>query len=219
MKNALKIQALIIGIALCAIQLSSQVPARPTISVPVVSEGPSDADTDLLVFCLFRSSPRNKLNASLAETDSKLHGLLGDVRHPGLFNGELGETMVLTPPPGQIKPHKVLIIGMGDSQTFTPERMYLVGKIAWLEADRLGATHPFFAASVLDGGVTKYTTGQVATQVVGGFRDALALEQILQSRGNAGAPAFTTFTYLAGPKNAASTRAGIAQALTKASAP
>jgi hypothetical protein len=214
MKLSILLMSIVIGLMPCA----GQSPAPPTLPVSVLSQGPSDSDTDLLVFCLFRSSPRNKLSASLIETDDKLHGLLTEIRKPGLFSGELGETMVLTPPPGSMKPRKLLVIGLGDSQTFTPSRMYLVGKIAFLEADRLGAAHPFFAASILDGGVTKFTTGEVATYVVGGFREALALEQTLHSRGDAGPPAVADFTYLAGPKNVASTRAGIAQAMSNAPA-
>jgi hypothetical protein len=212
----MKLSIFLISILIGLMQSAAQSPAPPTLPVSVVSQGPSDSDTDLLVFCLFRSSPRNKLSASLVETDNKLHGLLTAVRRPGLFNGELGETIVLTPAQGTMKPRKVLIIGLGDSQTFTPARMYLVGKIALLEADRLGVAHPFFAASILDGGVTKFTTGEVATYVVGGFRDALALEQTLHARGDAGPPVVEDFTYLAGPKNVSSTRAGIAQAMTKA---
>jgi hypothetical protein len=211
MKLLMVLVSLMIGLVPCA----AQTPGTPKLPVSVLSEHPSDSDTDLLVFCLFGSSPRNKLMASLVDTDNKLHGLLTEVRRPGLFNGELGETMVLTPPPGTMKPRKILIIGLGDSESFAPARMYLVGKIAFLEADRLGATHPFFAASILDGGVTKFTTGEVATFVVGGFRDALALEQTLHARGDAGPPVVADFTYLAGPKNVSSTTAGIAQAMKK----
>jgi hypothetical protein len=211
MKPSIILICLVIGLAQC----TAQTPTPPTLPVPVLSQHPSESDTDLLVFCLFRSSPRNKLMASLVDTDSKLHGLLTEVRRPGLFNGELGETMVLAPAPGTMKPRKILIIGLGDSESFTPARMYLVGKIAFLEADRLGAAHPFFAASILDGGVTKFTTGEVATFVVAGFRDALALEQTLHARGHAGSPMVADFTYLAGPKNVSSTTAGIAQAMKK----
>jgi hypothetical protein len=211
MKPSSVLISLVIGLVPCAAQTLT----KPTLPVSVVSQHPSNADTDLLVFCLFRSSPRNKLMASLVDTDNKLHGLLTEVRRPGLFNGELGETMVLTPPPETMKPRKVLIIGLGDSESFTPARMYLVGKIAFLEADRLGVAHPFFAASILDGGVTKFTTGEVATFVVGGFRDALALEQTLHAHGDAGPPVVADFTYLAGPKNVPSTTAGIAQVMKK----
>jgi hypothetical protein len=215
MKASIIVISVVIGLMRCG----AQTPAPPTLPVSVLSQGPSDSDTDLLVFCLFRSSPRNQLAGSLVETDEKLHGLLTEIRNPGLFNGELGETVVLMPPPGSMKPRKVLIIGLGDSQTFTPSRMYLVGKIAFLEADRLGVAHPFFAASILDGGVTKFTTGEVATYVVGGFRDALALEQTSHARGDAAPPAVADFTYLAGPKNVSSTREGIAKAMSKATAP
>jgi hypothetical protein len=155
-------------------------PTAPAFSVTVLAQSPADTKTDLQIFCLFRSSPENQLHGSLTEIDAKLHGLLTQVRQPGLFGGELGETMLLTPPPGSIGAKKVLIIGLGDSSTFAPERMYLAGKIAFREANRLGIAHPFFAPTVLDGGVSGFPTGAVAYQVVRGLRDALATETVLR---------------------------------------
>ena len=76
--------------------------------------------------------------------------------------------------------------------------------------------HPFFAPTLLDGGVAKYKTGEVAEQVVRGFRDALATEAKLQSQGAAGTPTVVDYTYLAGAKNAADTQGGIDRALRKA---
>jgi len=189
----------------------------PTLPVRVLSQSPADSVTDLQIFCLFRSSPVNALHGALVETDDKLHGILHELRLPTLFEGELGETVLLTPPPGTLAAKRVLIIGLGDSQTFTPERMHLVGKIAMTEAERLGVAHPFFAPTVLDGGVTRYTTDQMAFQVVRGFRDALATERLLRSKGAAGDPVVVDFTYLAGVKFAATTQSGVDQALGKAS--
>ncbi len=187
-----------------------QTAVSPVPKVKVLVQSPADTVTDLQVFCLFRSSAENTLHGSLVEIDGKLHGLLGKIRKPELFGGEFGETMVLTPPAGTLGAKRVLIIGLGDSGSFTPARMYLVGKIAWREAGRLGVAHPFFAPAVLDGGVTGFSTDAVAEQVVRGFRDAMASEAVV-----GGASGVVDFTFLAGATHAADTQNGINRAIRR----
>jgi hypothetical protein len=182
------------------------------VNVTVVAQSPAETKTELQIFCLFAAGSGNLLNGSLAETNQKLHGLLEQVRKPGLFNGELGETILLMPGEGMLGAKRVLIIGLGDAASFTPARMYLVGKIAWREANRLGVEHPYFAPTILDGGVTVFATGEVAEQVVHGFRDALAAEEVLRSGGAAGDLAVKDFVYLAGAKHAGDTQEGIDRA-------
>jgi hypothetical protein len=176
-------------------------------------QSPADTQTELQIICLFRSSPENTLHGSLIETNEKLHGLLDQIRKPELFGGELGETMLLSPPDGALGAKKLLIVGLGDSTTFTPARMEFVGKIALREANRAGAAHPFFAPTIIDGGVTKFGTGEVAEQVVRGFRQAIATHALVEAAGAAKPRVVEDVTYLAGPKFAADTQAGIDRAL------
>ena len=197
----------------------AQTIATPSLPVKVVSQSPADTATDLQIICLFRSSPVNTLHGALIETDEKLKGTIQAMRGPALFKGELGETVLLTPPAGTLAAKRLLIIGLGDSQTFTPERMRTVGEIAFMEADRLGISHPSFAPTVIDGGVTKFTTAQVSYQVVLGFLDALATERLLESKGAAGGSKVTDFIYLAGVKYAAITQSGVDKALSKTRTP
>jgi hypothetical protein len=183
----------------------------------VLVQSPADTQTDLQIFCLFRSAPENALHGALTEMDDKLHGLLTQLRSPQLFGGELGETLLLTPPAGTLAAKRVLIIGLGDSASFTPDRMYLVGKIAYRESVRLGIAHPFFAPTILDGGVSKFSTGDVAEQVVRGFHDARAAEILLAQKNAASHAVVLDLTFLAGAKHAADTRSGIDRALGQAS--
>jgi hypothetical protein len=187
--------------------------APAQITVKVLMQSPADAQTELQIICLFRSSPENTLHGSLIETNEKLHGLLDQIRKPELFGGELGETMLLSPPDGALGAKKLLIVGLGDSTTFTPARMEFVGKIALREANRAGAAHPFFAPTIIDGGVTKFGTGEVAEQVVRGFREAIATHALVEAAGAAKPRVVEDVTYLAGPKFAADTQAGIDRAL------
>jgi len=204
-------------VVLAVLQLSGLgvLAQAPKLSVSVLVKSPAETETELQVICLFRSGPENMLHGSLVETNEKLHGLLDRIRKPGLFDGDLGETILLTTPVGTLKAKRLLMVGLGDSAGFTPERMYLVGKIAYHEASRLGIAHPFFAPTILDGGVTRFTTGEVAVQVVRGMRAAQAA---LQASGAAGASNVEDVTFLAGPAHAADTQKGIDEALQAASA-
>ncbi len=179
----------------------------------VLSQGPDDTETQLQIICLFRSDPANTLHGSLIKMNEKLRGLFDRIRKPTLFRGELGETLLITPKPATIPAKKLLIIGLGDSQTFTLERMELVGSIAYREANRVGAAHPFFAPTLLDGGVDRYTTGQTSEQVVRGFLRAAAAEKILKQANDSAGASIQDLTYLAGPQFVASTRQGIENAI------
>ena len=179
-------------------------------------QSPSDTTTDLQVICLFRSAPENTLHGSLMEADEKLKGLIARVRKPELFRGDLGETLLITPHKNSLGARKLLIIGLGDSQTFSPERMQFVGEILYMESGRIGVAHPFFAPTILDGGVTKFATGEVAEQVISGFLRALATDKLLRSLNASASPSVAALTFLAGAKNVSSTREGIEKAIAAA---
>lgn len=186
---------------------SSPIPIR------ILVQSPAETDAELQTICLFFSSPENTLHGSLLETNEKLTGLLDRIRKPELFRGDLGETLVIAPPAGSLQAKKLLIVGLGDSRTFSPERMQLVGEILYVEAARLGVTHPFFAPTILDGGVTGFNTGQVSEQVTLGFLRAAAMDRLLRDAHAAAVPRVSALTFLAGAKNADNTRLGIEKAV------
>ena len=204
-----------------SVSLASAQPAVvdiPNAPVPmqILAQSPAETTTDLQVICLFRSSPVNTLHGSLIETNEKLKGLLDRVRKPDLFRGELGETLLIAPPKGSFGAKRLLIIGLGDSQTFSPQRMQLVGEILYTEASRLGVAHPFFAPTILDGGITTFTTQPIAEQVTLGFLRAAAIDKVLRAANASAGQTITTLTYLAGPKNVSNTREGIEKAIAEA---
>jgi hypothetical protein len=185
--------------------------------VQVLAQSPADTTTDLQVICLFRSSPVNTLHGSLVETNEKLRGLLDRIRNPSLFRGELGETLLIAPPKGSLGAKKLLVIGLGDSQTFSPARMELAGEILYTEASRLGVAHPSFAPTILDGGVTKFTTGQISEQVLTGFLRAAATGKVLRDANASASPGVAALTFLAGAQHVNDTREGIEKAISAAS--
>jgi len=120
----------------------------------------------------------------------------------------------LAPPRDSLGARKLLIIGLGDSETFSPQRMQLVGEIVYTEASRLGAAHPFFAPTILDGGVTKFTTRQISQQVISGFLRAAETDKVIKDANASAGRSITALTYLAGPRYASSTREGIEKAIS-----
>jgi len=135
-------------------------------------------------------------------------------RKPHLFRGELGEMMLITPPVGGLAARRVLIIGLGPSDTFTPHRMELVGSIAYREANQLGIKHPFFAPAVLDGGVTKFNSGETAESFFSGFLRAQRTEKVLVDAGESTGRAVEDLAFLAGPTQATDTQRGLERAVT-----
>jgi hypothetical protein len=150
--------------------------ANATIPTRVLSQSPADTTTELQIICLFHSDPSNTLHGALLETNERLKGLLDRIRKPELFAGDLGETLLIVSPSGTLAAKRLLIIGLGDSQTFIPDKMELVGSIAYRESNRIGIAHPFFAPTVLDGGVAKFTTAETAQHFIRGFLRAADTE-------------------------------------------
>jgi cytosol aminopeptidase family protein len=186
------------------------------ISTRVLMQSPAETETELQIICLFESAPENTFHGSLVETNEKLKGLLEQIRKPSLFRGELGETVVIVPPSGSLGAKKLLVIGLGDSETFTPRRMELVGEIVYNEASRLGVAHPFFAPTILDGGVTKFTTGEVAENFMIGFLRAARTGKVLLEAGASQGLTLRDLTFLAGAAHATDTQQGIERGIAAA---
>jgi hypothetical protein len=180
--------------------------------VEVLVESPAATRTELQAICLFRSDPDNTFHGSLTEIDQKLGGLLSQIRKANLFSGALGETLLIAPKPGTIPARRLLLIGLGDRESFTPEREQQVGFTFFEEAERLGISHPYFAPTVLDGGKTGTDTGDVAQQFLSGFLRAKAIQDLLKSAGVAADTSPRSLIFLAGPSHAANTRDGLARA-------
>jgi hypothetical protein len=176
----------------------------------VLVESPAAAPGELQVICLFRSEPENKLTASLALLDSKLGGALTQVRKPTLFRGDLGETLLLTPPAGEIAAKRLLIVGLGDRASFTVANEELVGSIVYTESERLGIAAPSFAPTLLDGGKTGLGTGEVGAAFLRGFLRARATAQTLAAAKQVPELQVKRLTFLAGTTHALDTQRGLA---------
>jgi len=215
--TALSVQAQTTGSA-TPTTAEAQVLSVPNAVFPVnvLVESPALTKTDLQAICLFQSKPANTLNGSLVEIDQKLGSLISQIRKDNLFSGALGETLLIVPKPGTIPARRLLLIGLGDRDSFTPESEQLIGFIFFEEAERLGMSHPYFAPTVLDGGKTGVDTGDVARAFLSGFLRAKANQDRLQQAGVAAGTTPRSLTFLAGAAHAPGTRDGLAMAFKAA---
>lgn len=77
----------------------------------------------------------------------------------------------------------LLLIGLGDEESLSLERMERVGRAALREATRLGVERIAFAPLIRDQGDSRFGTGDVANAVVRGMLLAHDTERRLQKDG------------------------------------
>lgn len=146
------------------------------ISMIGLVQGPSSADTQLQVACVFEYTDNDIHSAEalpanlngLVHLDDALKGEFTKIRQSGQFKGHSLETLLISPKKGTMSAKKLLLIGLGDRNKFTPELMASVGEVAAREAMRLGVTNFAFASDLKDAGIDS-PTALVAGNVVKGI--------------------------------------------------
>src|SRR3954464_12780186 len=72
-------------------------PHGQTISVQMI--GPVTQSTDLQIICVLKHDPAgDKYIEAMDDLNQKLHRIISNLRERGEFAGELGETLLITPP-------------------------------------------------------------------------------------------------------------------------
>src|ERR1039458_347673 len=108
--------------------------------------GPFMEAADLQIICLFKhKASGDTYQGAAKETDDKLGGLLSALRNRGEFVGELGETVLFTPPKGSIPAKRFMVIGLGDEKDLSLDTLRIIGRIAACEAVRLKAQYVAWA--------------------------------------------------------------------------
>jgi hypothetical protein len=100
-----------------------------------------------------REPEGTELGGGLRHLDEALGGAICRMRSDGIFNGRIGETMVLSAPPPPIRANSILIIGLGEPGDWLPDVMNPVVALAARRAMQLAASSVAFASGVLDGGL------------------------------------------------------------------
>ena len=133
-------------------------PLGITVSIKMV--GPYGQAADLQIICLFKHKDSGDTYQGAAKaTDEHLGGILSNLRNRGEFVGELGETLLFTPPAGSIPANRFMIIGLGDEQDLSLDSLRLAGRVAAREAVRLRARHLAWAPVIRDEGNSTIEVG------------------------------------------------------------
>ena len=166
MKNILTAAALLLtcGVAFGA---DNTAPAEKTFDAPhglkvsVKMIGPYSEPADLQIICLFKhKASGDTYQGAAKDTDQHLRGLLSALRNRDEFVGELGETILFTPPAGSIPAKRFMVIGLGDEKDLSLDTLREVGRIAAREAVRLQAKHVAWAPVIRDEGNTTIDVGE-----------------------------------------------------------
>jgi hypothetical protein len=186
-------------------------------------QGPSTEVADLQVACVFEYTEGDIFNSppalpaavnGMVHLDHDLKGIITEVRKSGKFAGHAFETLLITPPAGSIGSKKLLLIGLGDRNKFSPELMKSIGSVALSEALRLGVSHYAFASDLKDAGIDS-PTALVANYVVAGTFEAYRTQAWLKDKKMATYKPLTKITLLAGPAFYTVAGEGIKEAIAK----
>ena len=188
------------------------------VAIKVRMEGPLTADTPLQIVCYFRYTPdlAKRMSGAAVELNKELGGVLAALRERGEFEGDALETILIIPPSGSIKAKALLIVGLGEEESLSLERMERVGRVALREASRLGVRRVAFAPLLRDQGNSKFGTGDVAAAVVRGMLLAYDTERRLQKQGLAREWTLEGWEVEAGPAYFDDTVIGVKRAISEA---
>ncbi|MCJ7932576.1 MAG: peptidase M17 [Chryseobacterium sp.] len=190
------------------------------ISMIGLVQGPSSADAQLQVACVFEYTEGDIFSAQalpanlngLVHLDEALKGELTNLRKTGQFQGHSLETLLIMPPAGSMSAKKLLLIGLGDRNKFTPDLMTSVGEVAAREAMRLGVTNFAFASDLKDAGIDS-PTALVAGNVVRGIIHANRSENYLNEHKLSTTKKLEKVYLLAGPAFFETAGGGISEAI------
>src|SRR5690349_11512939 len=106
-------------------------PGPNGVTVKVRMQGPYDAETPLQIVCYFKHKEAgDKTLGAAVELDKRLGGAISSLRNRGEFAGDELETFLLASPKNSIKSQLLLLIGLGDEESLSLERMERVGRTA-----------------------------------------------------------------------------------------
>ncbi|MEO6000589.1 MAG: M17 family peptidase N-terminal domain-containing protein [Chitinophagaceae bacterium] len=186
-------------------------------------QGPSTEKTALQVACVFEDTEGDIFTSppalpagvnGMLHLDNALNGLITELRKSGRFTGHAFETLLIIPPHGTIAAEKLLLIGLGDRNKFTPEGMISIGSVTMHEALRLGVNSYAFASDLKDAGIDS-PTALVAGNVVRGSFNAYRTMAYLKSAKMAVYKPIKKIILLAGPAFFEGAGQGIKQAIAE----
>ncbi len=170
------------------------------IRLSIKMDGPYMEPADLQLICLFKhKASGDTYQGAAKDTDAHLHGLLSALRNRNEFVGELGETILFTPPRDSIPAKQFMVIGLGEEKDVSLDTLRIVGRIAAREAVRLKAKHVAWAPVIRDEGNTAIDVGEGDRAFAEEMLAAYDTEKRLQTQGLAPKFSIESFVIQAGP--------------------
>jgi len=170
------------------------------IKLSIKMVGPYAQAADLQIICLFKhKSSGDTYQGAAKDADAHLGGLLSALRNRGEFVGDLGETILFTPPKGSIPAKRFMVIGLGDEKDLSLDTLRAVGRIAAREAIRLKAEHVAWAPVIRDEGNSTIDVGEGDRAFVEQMLSAYDTEKRFQAQGLAPKFSIEDFVIEAGP--------------------
>jgi hypothetical protein len=128
------------------------------------------------------------------------------------------ETLLLTPPKDSIKPKLLLLVGLGEENSLSLERLERIGRTALRTAAKLGVKRVAFAPLIRDQGNSKLDAGDVEQAVTKGLLLSYDTEKRLQKEGLASAFTLEEWVVEAGPDYFDDTVKGVQKGIERAKA-
>jgi cytosol aminopeptidase family protein len=170
------------------------------IQLSVKMVGPYMEAADLQIICLFKhKSSGDTYQGAAKDTDAHLDGLLSALRNRGEFVGELGETILFTPPKGSIPAKRFMVVGLGEEKDLSLDTLRVVGRIAARESVRLKAAHVAWAPVIRDEGNSALDVGEGDRAFAEQMLSAYDTEKRLQAQGLAPKFSIESLVIEAGP--------------------
>ena len=162
--------------------------------------GPYGERADLQIICLFQhKAAGDTYQGAAKDTDEHLSGILSALRNRGEFVGELGETILFTPPKSSIPAKRFMVIGLGEEKNLSLDSLRLVGRVAAREAVRVLAKHIAWAPVIRDEGNSTIDVGEGDRTFVEQMILAYDTERRLQAQGLEPSFAIESLVIEAGP--------------------
>ncbi|WP_330746095.1 M17 family peptidase N-terminal domain-containing protein [Chryseobacterium sp. CP-77] len=192
------------------------------ISVVGLVQGPSAAKADLQIACVFEYTEGDIFNPpalpkelnGMVHLDEALKGIITEVRKKGQFKGHALETLLINPPKGSLASGKLLLIGLGNRNSFDAELMKEVGSVAMREALKLQVHTVSFASDIKDAGIDSPTALVAENMVLGAF-DAYRAQSYLNTQHLSDKMKLKKLILLAGPSFFTVAGGGIQDAISK----
>jgi hypothetical protein len=169
-------------------------------AIDVIVAGPADAMVDLSVACMFEHEREGAgISGGLLHLNQALGGALESLRTGGAFRAREMESMLFTNIPAGMRPNALLVIGLGDPDTFSPSILERAIAVAVREAIRMKVKSTAFSPDLLDAGMGNEQSGVRETAMVKGLTEALRGEHHLFHLGFTNSVSLRTWSFGSGP--------------------